>query len=202
MNTVIHPTYFPNIQIFKNIVNSKNLFFEINDNYVKQTFRNRTSIYTANGKLDMTIPVKFSSSKKEKLKDIKICDNSNWQNIHIKSIQTAYNNSPYFDFFEEYFIDFFKKKYKFLIDVNINSIKIIFEILEKELDYNFTEVYIREYIDSIDLRNLSNKPKLKTKVDFKKYNQVFDEDHGFIKNLSSIDLIFNKGLNSVDFINN
>ena len=68
MNTVIHPTYFPNIQIFKNMVNSKNLFFEINDNYVKQSFRNRTSIYTANGKLDMTIPVKFSSSKREKLK--------------------------------------------------------------------------------------------------------------------------------------
>ena len=202
MKIVIHPTYFPNIKIFKHMINSKNLFFEINDNYIKQTFRNRTSIFSANGKLNMTVPVKFSNSKREKLKDIKICDNSNWQNIHIKSIQTAYNNSPYFEFFEEYFIDFFKKKYKFLIDVNINSIKIIFEILEKELNYNLTETYNEEYIDSIDLRDFSNKPKLKTKTAFKKYNQVFDEKHGFIENLSSLDLIFNKGLNSIDFINN
>ena len=81
MKTIIHPTYFPNIEFFSNLLKSKNLIFEINDFYQKQTFRNRASIYGSNGKLKLIIPVSFSSSKKEKLKDIRICNNSNWHKI-------------------------------------------------------------------------------------------------------------------------
>ena len=73
MKTLIHPTYFPNIEFFSHLLKSKNLIFEINDFYQKQTFRNRASIYGSNGRLNLIIPVSFSSSKKEKLKDIRIC---------------------------------------------------------------------------------------------------------------------------------
>ena len=110
MKTIIHPTYFPNIEFFSNLLKSKNLIFEINDFYQKQTFRNRASIYGSNGKLRLIIPVSFSSSKKEKLKDIRICNNSNWQKNHLKSIQIAYRSSPYFEFFEDYFIAIFEEK--------------------------------------------------------------------------------------------
>ena len=71
MKTIIHPTYFPNIEFFSHLLKSKNLIFEINDFYQKQTFRNRASIYGSNGKLNLIIPVSFSSSKKEKLKEQK-----------------------------------------------------------------------------------------------------------------------------------
>ena len=200
MKIIIHPTYFPNIFSFKTIINSTNILFEVNDHYVKQTLRNRTSIHAANGKLNLSVPVKFSSTKKEKYKDIKICYDSNWQKIHLKSIESAYKNSPFYDFFEDYFINFYNKKEKFLVDLNFSSIRLIFEILEKELNCNFTNEYLEKYIDLTDYRSLLTNKNFNEKVDFKNYTQVFKEKNGFIENLSSIDLIFNKGLDFEDFI--
>ena len=200
MKIIIHPTYFPNIFSFKTIINSTNILFEVNDHYVKQTLRNRTSIHAANGKLNLSVPVKFSSTKKEKYKDIKICYDSNWKKIHLKSIESAYKNSPFYDFFEDYFINFYNKKEKFLVDLNYSSIRLIFEILEKELNYNFTNEYLEKYVDLTDYRSLLTNKNFNEKVDFKNYTQVFQEKNGFIENLSSIDLIFNKGLDFEDFI--
>ena len=200
MKIIIHPTYFPNIFSFKTIINSTNILFEVNDYYLKQTLRNRTSIHAANGKLNLSVPVKFSSTKKEKYKDIKICYDSNWQKIHLKSIESAYKNSPFYDFFEDYFINFYNKKEKFLVDLNFSSIRLIFEILEKELNCNFTNEYLEKYVDLTDYRCLLTNKNFNEKVDFKNYTQVFQEKNGFIENLSSIDLIFNKGLDFEDFI--
>ena len=200
MKIIIHPTYFPNIFSFKTIINSTNILFEVNDHYVKQTLRNRTSIHAANGKLNLSVPVKFSSTKKEKYKDIKICYDSNWQKIHLKSIESAYKNSPFYDFFEDYFINFYNKKEKFLVDLNYSSIRLIFEILEKELNCNFTNEYLEKYVDLTDYRSLLTNKNFNEKVNFKNYTQVFQEKNGFIENLSSIDLIFNKGLDFEDFI--
>ena len=200
MKIIIHPTYFPNIFSFKTIINSTNILFEVNDHYVKQTLRNRTSIHAANGKLNLSVPVKFSSTKKEKYKDIKICYDSNWQKIHLKSIESAYKNSPFYDFFEDYFINFYNKKEKFLVDLNFSSIRLIFEILEKELNCNFTNKYLEKYVDLTDYRTLLTNKNFNEKVNFKNYTQVFQEKNGFIENLSSIDLIFNKGLDFEDFI--
>ena len=200
MKIIIHPTYFPNIFSFKTIINSTNILFEVNDHYVKQTLRNRTSIHAANGKLNLSVPVKFSSTKKEKYKDIRICYDSNWQKIHLKSIESAYKNSPFYDFFEDYFINFYNKKEKFLVDLNFSSIRLIFEILEKELNCNFTNEYLEKYVDLTDYRSLLTNKNFNEKVDFKNYTQVFQEKNCFIENLSSIDLIFNKGLDFEDFI--
>lgn len=200
MKIIIHPTYFPNIFSFKTIINSTNILFEVNDHYVKQTLRNRTSIHAANGKLNLSVPVKFSSTKKEKYKDIRICYDSNWQKIHLKSIESAYKNSPFYDFFEDYFINFYNKKEKFLVDLNFSSIRLIFEILEKELNCNFTNEYLEKYVDLTDYRSLLTNKNFNEKVNFKNYTQVFQEKNGFIENLSSIDLIFNKGLDFEDFI--
>lgn len=200
MKIIIHPTYFPNIFSFKTIINSTDILFEVNDHYVKQTLRNRTSIHAANGKLNLSVPVKFSSTKKEKYKDIRICYDSNWQKIHLKSIESAYKNSPFYDFFEDYFINFYNKKEKFLVDLNFSSIRLIFEILEKELNCNFTNEYLEKYVDLTDYRSLLTNKNFNEKVNFKNYTQVFQEKNGFIENLSSIDLIFNKGLDFEDFI--
>lgn len=200
MKIIIHPTYFPNIFSFKTIINSTNILFEVNDHYVKQTLRNRTSIHAANGKLNLSVPVKFSSTKKEKYKDIRICYDSNWQKIHLKSIESAYKNSPFYDFFEDYFINFYNKKEKFLVDLNFSSIRLIFEILEKELNCNFTNEYLEKYVDLTDYRSLLTNQNFNEKINFKNYTQVFQEKNGFIENLSSIDLIFNKGLDFEDFI--
>ena len=202
MKTLIHPTYFPNIEFFSHLLKSKNLIFEINDFYQKQTFRNRASIYGSNGRLNLIIPVSFSSSKKEKLKDIRICNNNNWQKNHLKSIQIAYRSSPYFEFFEDHFIKIFQKKEEFLIDITIKSIEIIFEILEIDLKFKFTSSFQDNYNSNSDFRNLSiRNSKAKTNI-IQPYTQVFETQCGFISNLSVIDLVFNEVLNSLNYFNN
>jgi hypothetical protein len=200
MKIIIHPTYFPNIDLLSQLIKSENILFEISDKYIKQTLRNRTEIHAANGKLILSIPVKYSSSKKEKYKDIKICYNSSWQKIHLKSIESAYRNSPYYDFFEDYFIKFFNKKEKFLIDANIKSIELIYDILDMKMKYDLTNDYKNKLENYTDYRKLvdSNPDEKKSKIN---YSQVFQEKNGFISGLSSLDIIFNKGLESLDYIN-
>ena len=200
MKIIIHPTYFPNIDLLSQLIKSENILFEISDKYIKQTLRNRTEIHAANGKLILSIPVKYSSSKKEKYKDIKICYNSSWQKIHLKSIESAYRNSPYYDFFEDYFIKFFNKKEKFLIDANIKSIEVIYGILDMKMKYDLTNDYKNKLENYTDYRKLvdSNPDEKMSKIN---YSQVFQEKNGFISGLSSLDIIFNKGLESLDYIN-
>ena len=200
MSIVIHPTYFPNILFFSKILNHNKILFEINDHYIKQSLRNRTSIYHANGILNLSIPVKYSSNNKQKFKDIVICNDTDWQKKHLKSIKFAYRSSPYFEFYENRFEKIFTKKEKFLIDINLKSIVLLFELIDRKLVYNFTEKYNQIYNDYVDSREISNFNFSDKSLSFKKYTQVFETKHGFKENLSMLDLLFNYGSNYFNFL--
>ena len=201
MDILIHPNYFPNIHQFTQIIKANNILFEVSDNYQKQTFRNRTYIYGANGKLGLFIPVIHTHKYRELFKDVKISYDSNWMDLHLKSLQSAYRSSPYFEYFEDDFIKLYSEKEKFLADFNIKCIRLISNLLDLDLDYKISNEYVEKTNDIIDLRDLSNARKEK-KIDTPKYIQVFESKHGYINNLSIIDLIFSEGPNSVSLITN
>ena len=200
MSLVIHPTYFPNILFFSKILNHNRIFFEINDNYIKQSLRNRTLIYHANGVLKLSVPVKYSSKKNRKFKDIEICNDTNWQKKHFKSIKFAYQSSPYFEFYENSFEKIFKKKEKFLLDINLKSIALLFELIDRKLEYTFTEKYYEIYNGYTNSREISNFNFSDKSLSFKKYTQVFETKYGFKENLSMLDLLFNYGPNYYNFL--
>ena len=200
MSLVIHPTYFPNILFFSQILNQDKILFEVNDNYIKQSLRNRTSIYHANGILNLSIPVKYSSKKKQIFKEIEICNETDWQKKHLKSIKFAYRSSPYFEFYENQFEKIFSKKEKFLIDINLKSIALLFELIGRKLKYNFTEKYNQNYTGYVDSREISNFNFSDKSLSFKKYTQVFETKYGFKENLSMLDLLFNYGPNYYNFL--
>ena len=199
MDILIHPNYFPNIHQFTQIIKANNILFEVSDNYQKQTFRNRTYIYGANGKLGLFIPVIHTHKYRELFKDVKISYDSNWMDLHLKSLQSAYRSSPYFEYFEDDFIKLYSEKEKFLADFNIKCIRLISSLLDLDLDYKISDEYVEKTNDIIDLRDLSNARKEK-KIDTPKYIQVFESKHGYINNLSILDLIFSEGPNSVSLI--
>tara|TARA_B110000444_G_C18708336_1_gene532483 strand:+ start:426 stop:1031 length:606 start_codon:yes stop_codon:yes gene_type:complete len=201
MNILIHPNYFPNIHQFTQIIKANNILFEASDNYQKQTFRNRTYIYGANGKLGLFIPVIHSHKQRELFKDVKISHDSHWMDLHLKSLQSAYRSSPYFEYFEDNFIKLYSEKEKFLVDFNIKCIKLISNLLDLNLNYKISNEYIEKTNDIIDLRGLSNARKEK-KIDTPKYIQVFESKHGYLNNLSIVDLVFSEGPNSVSLITN
>ena len=201
MDILIHPNYFPNIHQFTKIIKADNILFEVSDNYQKQTFRNRTYIYGANGKLGLFIPVIHTHKNRELFKDVKISYDSNWMDLHLKSLQSAYRSSPYFEYFEDDFIKLYSEKEKFLADFNIKCIRLISSLLDLDLDYKISGEYVEKTNDIIDLRDLSNARKEK-KIDTPKYIQVFESKHGYINNLSILDLLFSEGPNSVSLITN
>jgi len=201
MDILIHPNYFPNIHQFTQIIKANNILFEVSDNYQKQTFRNRTYIYGANGKLGLFIPVIHTHNNRELFKDVKISYDSNWMDLHLKSLQSAYRSSPYFEYFEDDFIKLYSEKEKFLADFNIKCIRLISNLLDLDLDYKISNEYVEKTNDIIDLRDLSNARKEK-KIDTPKYIQVFESKHGYINNLSILDLIFSEGPNSASIITN
>jgi len=201
MDILIHPNYFPNIHQFTQIIKANNILFEVSDNYQKQTFRNRTYIYGANGKLGLFIPVIHTHKNRELFKDVKISYDSNWMDLHLKSLQSAYRSSPYFEYFEDDFIKLYSEKEKFLADFNIKCIRLISSLLDLDLVYKISGEYVEKTNDIIDLRDLSNARKEK-KIDTPKYIQVFESKHGYINNLSILDLLFSEGPNSVSLITN
>lgn len=201
MDILIHPNYFPNIHQFTQIIKANNILFEVSDNYQKQTFRNRTYIYGANGKLGLFIPVIHTHKNRELFKDVKISYESNWMDLHLKSLQSAYRSSPYFEYFEDDFIKLYSEKEKFIADFNIKCIKLISNLLDLDLDFKISSKYVEKTNDIIDLRDLSNARKEK-KIETPKYIQVFESKHGYLNNLSILDLIFSEGKNSVLLMNN
>ena len=199
MDILIHPHYLPNISHFFLLVNSKKIVFEINDNFLKQTYRNRTYIYGANGKLLLSVPVIHSQKNRKIFKDVKISYDKDWLSHHWKSIEISYRRSPFFEYFEEKLICLYKKREKYLVDFNLKSINILFEMLQIDLEYDFTNSYQENYSSISDYRiNSENFNSNDIKID--KYTQVFQSKHGFINNLSVLDLIFNEGPNTINFL--
>lgn len=197
---IVHPAYFGPILQYVAMVNSKEITFEYEDNFQKQTYRNRCYIYGSNGKQLLTVPIIHSKNKRSRTtKDVKIDNSFSWQKLHLKSIQISYRSSPYFEFYEDEIIPIFSKKYKYLMDLNFELNQIIFDFLQYENSFDKTNNYQEKYTDVQDFRYLVN-AKSTIKYDFLKYQQVFADKHGFIPNLSILDLLFSEGPNTLNYL--
>ena len=200
MEILLHPTYFPSISHFAAMAQSENITFEIEDNFQKQTNRNRTYIYSPNGIQLLNIPVKHSKESHQKTKDIRIEAEFDWQKQHFKSLEAAYRSSPFFEFFEDDLRPFFEKKQDFLLDLNFEALEVVSKCLRMKIDYTTTTEYFHEVDTAVitDFRALVNGKKDSSA--FENYTQVFDDKHGFINNLSVLDLLFNEGKYAMDYL--
>jgi len=199
MSSLLHPTYFPSISHWIAIAKEDKLIFEVNDSYQKQTYRNRTHIYGANGKLSLSVPVIYSQNKRQLYKDIKIYNDEKWQALHWKSLLSAYSTSPFFEFYEDDIAPLFHSKQEYLMEFNFKCLETILECLQLDLEYDKTKAYEKELTNIQDLRYLANVRKEKN-YEFPEYRQVFNDKHGFISNLSILDLLFNEGPNTMTYI--
>jgi hypothetical protein len=200
MNILIHPSYFPSVSHFAALVQASKISFEVEDNFQKQTNRNRTYIYSPNGIQLLNIPVKHAKEDHQKTKDIQIESDFDWQKQHFKSLEAAYRSSPFFEFFEDDLRPIFEKKYKFLLDLNFDTQEFVTKSLRIKFNFDTTTEYVPE-IDinqNTDFRSLINGKKDASV--FENYTQVFGEKYGFLNNLSVIDLLFNEGKYAVDYL--
>lgn len=197
---LLYPTYFPNIASYIVMVQSGECVFEICDSYQKQTYRNRCYIYGANGKLSLNIPVHFSQNNRQNTDKIEIENSSKWQSIHWKSIESAYKTSPFFEFYEDEFKKLFNRPKKLLLDFNLECIAVINNCLGFDPHLSYSDQFSKTSLIS-DYRFLVNARK-EAIIDTNPYIQVFQEKHGFITNLSILDLLFNEGPNALGYLKN
>jgi hypothetical protein len=202
MKTVLHPSYFPSISHFVAIAQSDKVTFEIEDNFQKQTNRNRTYIYSPNGIQLLNIPIKHSKLYHQKTKDIKIEAEFDWQKQHFKSLEAAYRSSPFFEFFEDDLLPIFQKKHTFLMDLNLEAFEIVCKCLRMKIEFDKTTEYFHE-IDNSQIKDFRYLVNGKKDISvFETYTQVFDDKYGFLNNLSILDLLFNEGKYAVDYLKN
>ena len=205
MNVLLVTSYWPNLHYFFYVLNASIINIEQFDNYSKQSYRNRTQILSANGILNLSIPIKKNKSEKV-VNSIEISYKEDWQKNHWRAITSAYKNSPYFDFFEEDLKVFYSNKYNLLIDYNTDQLKFIIKVLKQKKNIQLTKQYESNPESVIDLRTIIH-PKqsylsdklVANKLD-QSYYQTFENKISFTPNLSILDLLFNKGLHTIDYL--
>jgi hypothetical protein len=192
------PGYFPSISQYVAMLSASNLWFEMGDHFQKQTHRNRMYIYSPNGKQLLNVPVKHNQGIRQMTKDVRIENAFGWQKNHFKSLEAGYRSSPYFEYFEDDIQVLFQKKYDFLMDLNLAIFEIVNECLGVRLTFSPTTEFYKNVEDKIDARSLIDRKKDETEIE--PYHQVFEDKHGFINNLSILDLLFNEGRHAVDYL--
>jgi len=199
-NKILLPIfYLPPISWFSVFLDSENeVTFEQFENFPKQTYRNRAVIYGANGKLPLIIPIKHTG--KREMKDIEISFMEDWQKLHWKSIKTAYQSTPYFEYYEDKLKSIFEEKTNSLIEFNLKALKVVLNILKTEKDFTLTE----EYFKTPEFVNYREKfsAKAESETEMPEYYQSFSDKNGFLKDLSILDLICNIGPESLTYIKN
>lgn len=200
MKNVLLPVfYLPPISWFSVFLDPENeVTFEQYESFPKQTYRNRTNIYGANGKLSLVIPINHTG--KREIKDTEISYREDWLKIHWKSIKNVYQGSAYFEYYEDKFEVLYEKKEKFLLDFNLKSIDIIQKILKTEKAQSLNQEYIKNPSE-INFREKFS-TKVETEFEMEEYYQTFTDKYGFLKDLSILDLICNKGPESVTYLKN
>ena len=207
MNIYLSSAYLAPIQYYAKFVQGDRIFIEQNENYTKQSYRNRSMIVSANGPIPLSIPVVHSSSEKILTKDIRIADHGNWQHMHWNAIVSAYNSTPFFEYYQDDFYTFYHKKYSLLFDFNEELRILILGLLNIESPViEYTSEYKTTFQDTeLDMRDVIH-PQKDLSIDhffvsIPSY-QIFEQKLGFVENMSIVDLLFNMGNESQLILNN
>jgi len=184
--------YLPPVSYFT-ALKAENFEFTIekHEHFPKQTFRNRATISSPDGTLDLTVPVNKGSKNHTPYKDVKISYDAKWQRLHWLSLQTCYRSSAYFEYYEDGLVSFYEKKYDFLFDYNLELLNWFIKQMKVNPSITFTQEFEKE-IASVDFRNQFDKKTIH-QTQTKSYFQVFSDRNQFIPNLSIVDLLFNQG---------
>lgn len=194
--------YLAPVEYYALLASTENVLLEQHEFFIKQTYRNRCTIATANGLMDLTIPIEKSEEKKTLIKDVRISNHGNWRVNHWRSIISAYQSSPFFEYYADDFVHFYEKEWDFLWDYNLALQNQVLELLEIKPAIKFTDKYVESYSPEwIDLREIIHPKKSAVFPEFLSYYQVFSNKYGFQQHLSIIDLLFNMGNESILILN-
>ena len=202
MKVLLPSGYFPPISYFAVLVQHEPLI-EIKEHFVKQSLRNRCTIMGANGPLNLLVP-RVKISERQTMDKSQIHDETDWKTLHWRSLEAAYRNSPYFEYYEDALKPFFQKNHTLHFQLGIESVELICKLLEIDFEVDLTTEY-EVSPSAADLRNAWNKREYAANpvaTSFPEYIQVFSDRHPFAPDLSILDLLFCEGPSTKEYLNN
>jgi hypothetical protein len=208
---LLSTAYLAPVDYYMCLAEFEKIVIEQHCNYIKQTYRNRCIIASANGLQVLSIPVERTESVKCLTKDIRISDHGNWRHLHWNAIISAYNSTPFFEYYEDDFRPFYERRFDFLFDLNEGLRELICRLIGIRPEVYYTSSYgtVENNINLVskpecrlsnDFREIIHPKKRPLHPEFEPYYQVFESKFGFQPNLSIIDLLFNMGPESVLFL--
>ncbi|MDR2057922.1 MAG: WbqC family protein [Dysgonamonadaceae bacterium] len=198
---ILSSAYLAPVEYYIQMSNSVRIVIEKEDNYIKQTYRNRCIIATANGIQTLSIPVIKPDARKCLTRDIRIAEHGNWRHLHWNAIVSSYNSTPFFEYYADAFRPFYEKPQGFLFDFNEALRELVCSLLDISPSVSYSNEYIIPSEKNSDFRDVIHPKKEACIKDLKPYYQVFENKFGFRANLSIIDLLFNMGPESALYLN-
>ena len=215
---LLQTTYFGPVQWYQKLKRYDHCVIEQYDSYQKQTYRNRCVIATANGLQALTVPVDHSPLTIDHVqcKDLRISDHNQWRRVHWNALQSAYSESPFFEYYADDIRPFFEQKYEFLIDFNEAIRQKMCELLDIETSVSYSSGFMvqgsgfmvqgsgfRDHGSGfMDFREVIHAKHPQDDPEFqpRSYWQVFQHRYGFQPNLSILDLLFCMGPEAVFYL--
>lgn len=192
--------YLPPVSYFHVIHrNDSPIVLDQHEHFPKQTYRTRTTIGTANGRLDLIVPIVHGRRERRAMKDTLINYEFDWQRLHWLSLQTAYRSSAYFEFYEDDFAHFYEKKFEYLMDFNVQQLELVLKCLKINRVVSLSESFHAMQAEN-EYRTAIHPKKSSVWENHTPYYQVFESMNGFIPDLSIIDLLFNQGPQSKSYL--
>lgn len=197
-NYLYHSAYLAPVTYYSLLRHDNRVLIDDKEYFQKLSYRNRCQIMTANGKMELIIPVVKGASSHTNTIDVRIAEHDNWQLRHWRALCAAYSSSPFFEYYEDDFKPFYTEKWESLWEFNYQMQTLVLNLLDMEnVTFNASDLIVERIID------LKNKIHPKTEFEnLKPYFQVFERKFGFQPNLSIVDLLFNMGPESVLYLIN
>lgn len=190
-NAILPLFYCPPLSWFAAACQESAIVLDVMQPYRKQLYTNRMHIRVSNRVMALSVPV-GRRDKNVPIKEKRISHQEPWQRQHMRSIQYAYQNSPFYEYYADQFTPLFKKPYEWLVDYNLDWMHALLSLLKLDVEMKVTEVfeekgsYDRDYRQDFD----PTRKDMPSWFVEKPYLQVFE---GFESNLSIIDLLCNEG---------
>ena len=200
MGTVLlSTTYFGPVQWYQKLHRAEDGQIEQWESFQKQTYRNRCLIATTQGIQALTVPTERGGSPL--IKDTRISDHGNWRHLHWNALQSAYGESPFFEYYQDDIRPFFEQRWDYLLDFNEAIRTKICELIDIQPQVSLTKEFTTVN-NSFDFRSAIRPKNPQPDPDFepKPYYQVYQQKHGFLPNLSILDLLFNMGPESIFYL--
>ncbi len=199
---ILSAAYFGPVQWYQKLNRYDRCLIECHDHYIKQTYRNRCTIATTQGMQTLSMPIERYDGLKCAMRDIRVSDHGNWRHLHWNALMSAYGESPFFEYYADDIRPFFEKRWEFLFDFNMEITFKMCELIDIRPTISTTDTYVADTAGMHDFRDTIRPKHPLPDEQFvpTPYYQVYRQKHGFLPNLSVLDLLFNEGNEAVFYL--